>query len=60
MKYNLKNRPKYDGSQDCRDLCEEWFVGFEAELREMLKHGPKFYGSYRAGREVILREVLGE
>ena len=37
MKYNLKNRPKEEGDiTDYIRATQEWFEGFEKELRERL------------------------
>lgn len=58
MKYNLKNRPKsFDYSWKKTKEFEDWFEGFEKELREMLKFDDVLYGV--TGAEVI-KEILGE
>ena len=61
MNYNLKNRPKADKLHPYWEW-EEWFIGFERELREMLKKESKLeelWGEPLAFCDVI-REVLGE
>jgi len=58
MNYNLTNRPK------CKHTLyrpyEEWFKGFEAELRELLPKLPyrndRIYGT----RAWLIKEILGE
>ena len=61
----MKNRPKFtktympnERAYDDIFAYEEWFVGFERELREKLKSN-KPYGPSPMQRTLI-REVLGE
>jgi len=64
MKFNLKNRPKPPKFHNWRNIHEfiyeynEWFEGFEKELREKLKHY-EFEGQNWELQE-ILKEILGE
>jgi len=69
MKFNLKNRPKppsfptiimkYYGK-----MYEEWFEGFEKELREQLRKAQAEYdklGAACAAESIrIIKEILGE
>jgi len=63
MKFNLKNRPRPDlPSVEYVREAILWFLGFERELREMLKKESKLeelWGEPLAFCDVI-REVLGE
>jgi len=75
MKYNLRNRPKYDrvhdvGSPDwyTHHKDEEWFIGFENELREKLASIEQFkkknekhrrFHEYPNGMLDMITEVLG-
>jgi len=56
VKYNLKNRPR---SWKVTEV-EDWFEGFEVELRERIKDCDKY--PLAPGNEGyhVLREVLGE
>ena len=71
MKFNLKNRPKpikytaglYAGfykNMTVEDL-EEWFEGFEKELRELNKawNGIKEHGENAEPDLNIIRQILG-
>jgi hypothetical protein len=64
VKYNLKTRPRMKLGNMDRTLffgkeVEEWFVGFERELRDILrKEEAKEDSEYLA--EDLIREVLGE
>jgi len=62
MKYNLKNRPKndmedWDAENRHSMACDDWFEGFERELREMLEDEEN-YGVTRLYN--ALKEILGE
>jgi hypothetical protein len=64
MKHNLKTRPNHGrvnvvGSPDWYAFKkdEEWFRGFEKELRKMRKHHNKTF-QYTA--EEVFNEILGE
>lgn len=69
MKFNLKNFPKWK-THDSRTnglyipKVLAWFVGFEAELREMLRlwnireQAPPCFNPKDLGQ--ILKEILGE
>lgn len=57
MKNNLKNKPKgchYDAE------CEEWFEGFEKELRGILEdlRGEDYMEVFREADRI--KEILGE
>ena len=56
MKYNLKNRPDAIGAP--RIDIEDWFVGFERELRGKLEIMDKKRPTWPC--RYILCEVLGE
>ena len=69
MKFNLKNRPKLHGLKGSTferfqqlfeqvEKTEEWFEGFEKELREKLRHY-EFEGQNWELQE-ILKEILGD
>jgi len=65
MKFNLKNRPKVRSEDLSKELSatialgmEDWFEGFEKELREKLKHY-EFEGQNWELQE-ILKEILGD
>ena len=66
MKYNLKNRPKKfnAGSFDVALPPEinDWFKGFEKELRQILDvYAPmENIGAYSRGKAQLIREILGE
>jgi len=54
MKYNLTNRPKpYEKHEVYDPYLEEWFEGFEAELRDKLR-------DYSHDRYNLIMEILGE
>lgn len=71
MKFNLKNRPSpvpavlgyvYDGDQ-----IDEWFEGFEKELREELEKEQEFYNRTKTAAKGIsrmklewIKEILGD
>ena len=64
MKFNLKNRPKFEELEysaltwgKVKETIE-WFEGFEKELREKLRHY-EFEGQNWELQE-ILKEILGE
>lgn len=65
MKYNIKNRPKiiYGESKygmfDTKEV-EEWFEGFQKELREYMKNleGTQYRGW--GWKEELIKEILGE
>jgi len=61
MKHNLKNRPKIIAGDDVSMRIvkpyEEWFEGFEAELREIENEEAK-YGVTRLYNLVM--EILGD
>jgi len=66
MRYNLKNRPANFNKLDKKHWCEgcakyeEWFVGFERELREKLDQ-PEYSREYHYfAAEDVIHEVLGE
>lgn len=63
MKFNLKNRPSWlDGTVKMKSY-EEWFEGFEKELREILK---EYYAFFRGGKarfrtsDELVKEILGD
>ena len=63
MKFNLKNFPNWNmpipDYEEAKRLIEahwEWFEGFEAELREMLK----FDRASPINWEDLIKEILGE
>ena len=64
MKYNLKNRPNCKIKHLVRaKLVEQWFKGFEQEIREELKHNQRYDQQLLISRGVlsrILKELLGE
>ena len=72
MNFNLKNRPhKLIHGEFDADVTEEWFEGFEAELREMLKETKAFIDNlnvqkqpimfnYYKGNFDVIKEILGE
>lgn len=67
MKFNLKNRPKWDHNLSIgenRAKLEPWFEGFEKELRQKLRDATKEWndlGLIGADlRRDLLREILGE
>ena len=62
MKFNLKNRPKPDKNdiptvEDFNDY-EEWFEGFEKELRETLEDPLAEHGLHKQTKQLI-QEILG-
>ena len=64
MKYNLKNRPVFPlPKMKYQHDVEDWFEGFEAELREKLKNrivGTNMQDDYIDGRLDQIKEILGE
>ena len=63
MKFNLKNRPKMTKGNMDRTLflgkdVEEWFEGFEKELREMRNRKEQGIAYHTFGR--LIEEILGE
>ena len=59
MKFNLKNRPD-TGDALAKAVFDEWFEGFEKELRESLDALTDFENHYDAGRKAVLRQILGD
>ena len=66
MKFNLKNRPKYDKNSrlfsHIGQNFEKWFEGFEAELREIEK---KLHNGFMSDdafgyAHTLIKEILGE
>lgn len=57
MKFNLKNRPHL--RKDDAMTLNEWFEGFEKELRHELKKAEKIRG-YRYWSIELIKEILGE
>ena len=71
MKYNLKNRPKWENIavEVFADECEAWFVGFERKHRKMdfsewiqehQEEVPLGYSKAQLLGLYVKREVLGE
>jgi len=62
MKYNLKNRPKIDSRTRVNQIqMQEWFEGFEAELRQMLDSKEDVQGQpILAVRRFLIKEILGD
>ena len=60
MKYNLKNRPKAKYGELYMEYVEEWFEGFEKELRDTLELTGDFESSRARGRSDLRREILGD
>ena len=63
MKFNLKNRPKLYGDRGDKRTIEEWFEGFEKELRELQQRWDKDQQMFECcyGNLTQLRkEILGE
>jgi len=68
MKYNLENRPKLDDVYDYDEASrrkaidklykiEEWFVGFEKQLRDIQK---LFKEKIGVDAFIPIKEILGE
>ena len=74
MKFNLKNRPKFEELEYSALTWEkvketiEWFEGFEKELREKLSALEKINERRKYGSEIweipakieLLKEILGD
>ena len=67
MKYNLKNRPKPPSFPTIimkyypiAEMYEEYFEGFERELKEKLKELSKSRHLIDIGKIHIIKEILGE
>ena len=74
MKFNLKNRPKVRSEDLSKELLatialgmEDWFAGFEKELRERLEKLQNVKGrrsavcrAHEAGEIETIKEILGE
>lgn len=63
MEFNLKNRPKWCSAFEGHELShrmsiEEWFEGFEKELREKMAQLERT--DRTAYGKSILKEILGE
>lgn len=68
MKHNLKNRPKINVLTLRKDV-EDWFEGFEKELRETLGRYYEFFSvndispcmdTIIIGECKLIKEILGE
>ena len=60
MKYNLKNRPRKALSGETFKALNDWFVGFEKELREWYKQCTKDGVVEHAPVYILIQEILGE
>lgn len=67
MNHNLKNRPWYDKRRShpiavdtSVSRYEEWFEGFEKELREIVKDVEKMKHHKEYNTIYLLKEILGE
>lgn len=59
MEFNLKNRPRKALSKETFKEIEEWFEGFEKELREALKN-QKLNPEWKPNYVLLIKEILGE
>lgn len=62
MKYNLKNRPKYKGFNDKKQIddAEEWHREFENELQEKLEALEPSKHPMDIIIKIWIKEILGE
>ena len=70
MKHNLKNRPRchpYELKQTMIENVENWFEGFEKELRDIQQIEPTDHVSghvqaivFREESYIRIKEILGE
>ena len=61
MKFNLKNRPKHDEDIYPEKQYEEWFEGFEKELRTDVTS--KYISEWKGHVDALIwliKEILGE
>lgn len=66
MNHNLKNRPRYGTLIQSESYImalqkyDEWFEGFEKELRAMV-HQPEYSDEYKLySAEDVIKQILGE
>jgi hypothetical protein len=62
LKYNLKNRPHFQGTfpEDVDgSYAKEWFAGLEKELRKMRKDYKK-HGIGDPVVDMLFKEILGD
>jgi hypothetical protein len=66
MKFNLTNRPRWSDYADTANEMQfihknqEWFEGFEKELRKKLMDLPYDKNTHERGVEQIIKQILGE
>lgn len=66
MKFNLKNRPKFDAiilpenANEILGRYNNWLAEFEKELRERLETYDKISSHTADAKYALIKEILGE